>query len=108
MLDGRRGGSYNAADVHVRYFPNTRRLSIIEQRRSRVNVSGVVTPSPVGPAIENEIYPSPPSPRLAMLGPFLMNKVVSIALPILVMFVTFSEWMSDVCRNPCSLSTATS
>ena len=30
------------------------RLSIIEQRRSRVNVSGVVTPSPVGVAIENE------------------------------------------------------
>jgi hypothetical protein len=28
--------------------------SIIEQRRSRVNVSGVVTPSPVGVAMEND------------------------------------------------------
>jgi hypothetical protein len=33
-------------------FPKIHKSSIIEHRRSRVNVSGVVTPSPVGPAIE--------------------------------------------------------
>ena len=38
----------------VRYLPRIRRSSISEQRRSRVNVSGVVTPSPVGVAIEND------------------------------------------------------
>ena len=41
--------------VNRDYFPKIRRSSIIEQRRSRVNVSGVVTPSPVGPAIENDM-----------------------------------------------------
>ena len=40
--------------------------SISEQRRSRVNVSGVVTPSPVGVAMENDRYPSPPRPSDAM------------------------------------------
>ena len=34
--------------------PRMCKSSISEQRRSRVNVSGVVTPSPVGVAIENE------------------------------------------------------
>ena len=57
------------------YFPSILKLSIIEHRRSRVNVSGVVTPSPVGPAIENDKYPSPPSPSPDMLGPFFTNSV---------------------------------
>jgi hypothetical protein len=37
-----------------RYLPKILKSSISEQRRSRVNVSGVVTPSPVGVAIEND------------------------------------------------------
>jgi len=35
-------------------FPSTLKSSISEHLRSRVNVSGVVTPSPVGPAMEND------------------------------------------------------
>ena len=35
-------------------FPMILKSSISEQRRSRVNVSGVVTPSPVGVAMEND------------------------------------------------------
>ena len=60
----------------------------MEHRRSRVKLSGVVTPSPVGPAIENDKYPSPPKPSDAMQGPFFTNNVVSITFPILVMFFT--------------------
>ena len=45
------------------YLPKICKSSINEHRRSRVNVSGVVTPSPVGVAIENDRYPSPPSPQ---------------------------------------------
>ena len=43
----------------------------IDVRRCRQKVSGVVTPSPVGPAIENERTPSPPRPRPAGLGPLI-------------------------------------
>ena len=59
---------------NIGYFPRIRRLSIMEQRRSRVNVSGVVTPSPVGPAMENDRYASPPSPKLD--GPHLISVTV--------------------------------
>ena len=69
-----------------------------EHRRSRVKVNGVVTPSPVGPAMEKDRYPSPPRPRAAMQGPFLTNKVVSIARAMIVMFRTLREWMMLVCR----------
>ncbi len=72
MPHRRRGGSDHAAGLHSlprfpcnattgrgfteneRYLPKILKLSIIEQRRSRVKLSGVVIPSPVGPAIENE------------------------------------------------------
>ena len=43
-----------AAEPHIIQRPTILRSSIIEQRRSRVNVNGVVTPSPVGPAMEKE------------------------------------------------------
>ena len=36
------------------YFPKIRKSSTIVQRRSRVKVIGVVMPSPVGPAMEND------------------------------------------------------
>ena len=42
----------------------------VVERRCRVKVSGVVTPSPVGVAMLKLRYPSPPTPRQAMLGPF--------------------------------------
>ena len=35
-----------------------------------------VNPSPVGPAIVNVVYPSPPTPIPAYDGPFLTNIVV--------------------------------
>ena len=38
-------------------------------RRNRVKVSGLVTPSPVGVAMEKLGYPSPPLPRHAVHGP---------------------------------------
>ena len=41
--------------------------------------------------MENERYPSPPNPKADMHGPFFTNKVVSIILPILVMFLTLFE-----------------
>jgi len=69
-----------------------------EHRLSRVKVNGVVTPSPVGPAIEKDRYPSPPNPNAAMHGPFLTNSVVSIARAMRVMLRTFREWMMLVCR----------
>ena len=50
--------------------------------RWRQKVSGVVTPSPVGPAIENDRTPSPPRPRPAGLGPLMTKTVQSISLPI--------------------------
>ena len=42
----------------------------------------MVTPSPVGPAIENDRTPSPPRPRPAVLGPLTTKIVQSITLPI--------------------------
>src|SRR6185369_5235576 len=91
-----------------RGLPRMHKSSINEHRRSRVNVSGVVTPSPVGPAIENDKYPSPPRPSDAMHGPFFTNSVVSMIRPMYVMFFTLFEWMMLVCRKPCSASFARS
>ena len=54
----------------------------IAVRRWRQKVSGVVTPSPVGPAIENDGTPSPPAPRPAMQGPLITKIVQSMTLPI--------------------------
>jgi len=52
------GRSENSCRLHNCYRlaapPTTFKSSIMLQRRSRVNVNGVVTPSPVGPAIEND------------------------------------------------------
>ena len=49
-------------------------------RRWRQKVSGVVTPSPVGPAIENDSTPSPPRPSPAVQGPLITKIVQSIDL----------------------------
>ena len=43
-------------------------LPTVVARRWRVNVSGVVTPSPVGVAMLKLKYPSPPLPSPAMLA----------------------------------------
>ena len=68
------------------------------QRRWRVKVRGLVTPSPVGVAMLYDRKPSPPSPSPAMQGPFLMNRVVSISRPMIVMLRTLREWIRAVCR----------
>ena len=61
-------------------------------RRWRQKVSGVVTPSPVGPAIENDGTPSPPGPSPAMHGPLTTKIVQSMILPIFDMTVVSREW----------------
>src|SRR5438128_11278995 len=81
---------------------STRMLPTVVVRRCRQKVSGVVTPSPVGVAILKLKYPSPPEPRLAMLGPFCTNRLVSSSRPIFVIASTLREWMIAVCLNPCS------
>src|SRR5262249_54738570 len=50
-------------------------------RRWRQKVRGVVTPSPVGPAIEYDKTPSPPIPSPAVEGPFTTKIVHSMILP---------------------------
>ena len=75
VLDGGRGTADDATPTH-QLLPAD---AIKDERRCRVNVNGLVTPSPVGVAIVNERYPSPPRPNPAMLGPFLINRVVFIA-----------------------------
>jgi len=47
-LDGCGGSAHKRGRETWRHFPKMRKSSIIEQRRSRVNVSGVVAPSPSG------------------------------------------------------------
>src|SRR5262249_31585350 len=75
-------------------------------RRWRQNVSGVVTPSPVGPAIENERTPSPPSPNPAVDGPLITKIVQSMILPIRDITEVSRECRTAVCPKPCSLSLA--
>src|SRR5262249_29748648 len=77
-------------------------LRTVVERRWRVNVSGVVTPSPVGVAMLKLRYPSPPLPNPAMLGPFWMYSDVSSSRPIRVTVSTLREWMTLVCLKPCS------
>ena len=79
---------------------STRMLPTVVERRCRVNVSGVVTPSPVGVAMLKLRYPSPPLPSPAMLGPFWINSVVSISRPMRVMVSRLREWMMLVCLKP--------
>src|SRR5438132_1558395 len=67
---------------------STRILPTVVERRCRMNVSGVVTPSPVGVAMLKLRYPSPPLPRPAMLGPFWMYRLVSSSRPMRVMAST--------------------
>src|SRR5450759_5873132 len=57
-------------------------------RRSREKVRGRVRPSPDGLAIENEQKPSPPSPRPAILGPFVTKMLQFIARAIFVIVST--------------------
>src|SRR5262245_4305492 len=64
----------------------------IAVRRWRQKVSGVVTPSPVGPAMEKERTPSPPRPSPAGLGPLTTNTVQSMTLPIFDMTEVSREW----------------
>jgi hypothetical protein len=66
------------------------------QRRCRVNVRADVKPSPVGPAIVNEVWPSPPRPMPANDGPFLMKIVVCTALANVVICSTCVECMIAV------------
>lgn len=70
----------------------------------RVNVRGVVMPSPVASAMENDEVPSPPEPSAAVLGPFFTKIVVFMTLAILSMFSTFFECMIAVWPKPCSAS----
>ena len=72
---------------HTNRIPPT-----IAVRRWRQKVSGVVTPSPVGPAIENDGTPSPPRPRPAVLGPLITKIVQSMILPIFDITVVSREW----------------
>ena len=50
-----------------------------------------VQPSPVGVAMEKEVYPSPPEPRPAVEDPFFTKMVQRHARAIFVMFSTFLE-----------------
>ena len=54
VSSSQRPGATNGRGFMVYGDPKMHKSSINEQRRSRVNVSGVVTPSPVGVAIEND------------------------------------------------------
>ena len=65
-------------------------------RRIRENVLGRVSPSPVGLAIENELNPSPPSPRPETLGPFatMIEQFISRAMRVIVS--TLVEWIDAV------------
>ena len=59
--------------------------------RSRVNVSGVVTPSPVGVAMLWLRYPGPPNPSDASDDALLTKSVVFIAFAMRVTLSTFLE-----------------
>ena len=77
-------------------------------RRILENVLGLVSPSPVGLAIEKDVNPSPPSPRPAKFGPLATKIEQFIARAILVIVSTLVEWIDAVWRNPCSDLTARS
>src|ERR1700730_13884799 len=76
MLDGGDHGAFDARQEHSQIILNALPTIIW---RSRVNVSGVVTPSPVGVAIVWLKYPGPPTPNDAGDAAFWMNSVVFIA-----------------------------
>src|SRR5579862_4325742 len=79
--------TYLHVAAHITLIPPAAEV----ERRCRVNVNGVVTPSPVGVAMLKLRYPSPPRPRQAGLGPFCTYKVVSISRPIRVIVSRFRE-----------------
>ena len=60
----------------------------------------MVTPSPVGPAIENDSTPSPPRPSPAVHGPLTTKMVQSMILPIRDMTVVSREWRMAVWPKP--------
>ncbi len=65
-------------------------------RRTRENVLGRVRPSPVGLAIEKDVYPSPSDPRPAMFEPLATKIEQFITLAIRVIASTFVEWIDAV------------
>src|SRR5271166_6140505 len=71
-----------SSSPHMNLIPST-----MVDRRWRQKVRGVVTPSPVGPAMEKDGTPSPPAPSPAMLGPLTTKIVQSMILPIFAMTV---------------------
>ena len=58
--------------------------------------------------MENEVNPSPPSPRPLKLEPLATKMLQFIARAIFVIVSTFVEWIEAVWRKPCSIRTARS
>ena len=108
MLDRRRDCAYHPPELH---FPSPRSneshaahdaASDAGDRR----LMAWSTPSPVGPAIENDKTPSPPRPRPAVHGPLTTKIVQSMILPIFDITDVSREWSTAVWPKPCSLSFA--
>ena len=108
VLDGRRRRCRPRGPVAWREAPpfasdgsdsQTNRIPpTIAVRRWRQKVSGVVTPSPVGVAIENESSLRRRGPGRPMLGPLTTKTVESIAWPIFDHHRRSREWMIAVWR----------
>ena len=65
-----------------------RREPTTERRRIREKLRGLVSPSPVGVAIEKEVKSSPPAPSPAVLGPLATKIEQFMRCAILVMAST--------------------